>query len=77
MTASLPWTIVWITGASTGIGRELALQLATSGVQIAAASRSAAGLAGLHANIHPFPLDVTDAEGVYQPAPLGQEQRMS
>lgn len=67
-----PWTTAWVTGASTGIGRELALQLARDGVRVAVSSRSAdklEELARLHANIHPVPLDVTnsaDAGAAYQ-----------
>jgi NAD(P)-dependent dehydrogenase (short-subunit alcohol dehydrogenase family) len=64
VTASLPWTTAWITGASTGIGREVALQMAAAGVRVAASSRSAASLEGLHPNIRPYPLDVTDAAAV-------------
>lgn len=61
---SKPWKLVWITGASTGIGRELALQLARDGTTIAVSARSAeklAELASLSAAIKPYPLDVTDA----------------
>ncbi len=56
------WRTAWITGASTGIGRELALQLAASGVSVAASARSAdtlKELANESANIHPFPVDVS------------------
>jgi short-subunit dehydrogenase len=58
------WTTAWITGASTGIGRALALELARSGVKVAASARSIDKLAELargHVNITPFPLDVADA----------------
>jgi NADP-dependent 3-hydroxy acid dehydrogenase YdfG len=57
------WNTVWITGASTGIGRDVALLLAKQGSKVAVSARSAdklAELAALHANILPFPLDVTD-----------------
>jgi short-subunit dehydrogenase len=60
---SFPWRIVWITGASTGIGRELALLLAKRGCKVAVSARSADRLAALqaeHPNISAFPLDVTD-----------------
>jgi short-subunit dehydrogenase len=63
------WTQAWITGASSGIGRELALQLARSGVTVAVSARSREALASLaasHANIHAYPLDVTDDAAVIQ-----------
>jgi short-subunit dehydrogenase len=59
-----PWKVVWITGASTGIGHAMALQLAAEGVTIAVSARSADKLSGLGANIHAYPLDVTDAAAV-------------
>lgn len=62
-----PWKSVWITGASTGIGRELALRLAASGVKVAVSARSAEKLAELAAGqsgIIAFPLDVTDRAAV-------------
>lgn len=58
---------VWITGASTGIGRELALQLAARGLHVAASSRSADKLEELARGsdrIRAYPLDVTDREAV-------------
>jgi short-subunit dehydrogenase len=61
------WNVVWITGASTGIGRELALFLARAGVTVAASARSEdklAELEGLNANIKSYPLDVSDAARV-------------
>lgn len=57
--------VVWITGASSGIGRELALSFANDGAIVAASARSKDKLdaiAQLSPNIHAFPLDVTDAE---------------
>ena len=65
MTAA--WKTAWVTGASTGIGRELALKLAAGGTQVAVSARSAEKLAELarsHANIFAFPLDVTARDDV-------------
>lgn len=64
MTQAMPWKVVWITGASTGIGREMALQLAARGVTVAASARSADKLLVLGANVRPYPLDVTDRTAV-------------
>ena len=61
---TLPWKVVWITGASTGIGREIALQLAKQGVTVAASARSADKLVSLGPNIRPYPLDVTDRQAI-------------
>jgi short-subunit dehydrogenase len=58
------WRTAWITGASTGIGRALAVALARRGVKVAASARSADTLAELargHPGIAPLPLDVLDA----------------
>jgi short-subunit dehydrogenase len=62
---SLPasWKVIWITGASTGIGRELALRLAAQNVKVAVSARSPGKLAELEAasaNIKAYPLDVSD-----------------
>jgi NAD(P)-dependent dehydrogenase (short-subunit alcohol dehydrogenase family) len=58
---------VWITGASSGIGRALALRLARDGHEVAASARSVEQLARLadesratEGRIHPYPLDVGD-----------------
>jgi len=59
-----PWASVWITGASHGIGRELAMQLAAQDVRVACSARSAEVLEELHAlqeKIAAWPLDVTDS----------------
>ena len=58
-----PWKLVWITGASSGIGREVALTLAREGVTVAVSARSRDKLdemAALSSFIKPFPLDVLD-----------------
>ena len=64
MTPRLPWNVVWITGASTGIGREIALQLAACGVVVAASARSVEKLGELGPAIRAYPLDVTDLGAV-------------
>ena len=58
---------VWITGASTGIGRELAIALARAGWTVAVTARSADKLVELEdeskawkGRIHAFPADVTE-----------------
>lgn len=64
---SLPWRLVWITGASTGIGAETARQLAEHGVVVATSARKVDLLveaAKNNSNLKPFPLDVTDASAV-------------
>lgn len=64
---ALPWKVVWITGASTGIGAEVARQLAGAGVVVATSARKTDVLdaeARSNANLKPYPLDVTDAGAV-------------
>ena len=56
----MPWKIVWVTGASSGIGQEIVLQLAAQGVKIAASSRKN-WTGALPTNVFSYPLDVTDA----------------
>ncbi|MTH96680.1 SDR family NAD(P)-dependent oxidoreductase [Roseibium sp. RKSG952] len=62
---------VWITGASSGIGRELALSFARDGWRVAATARSADKLEvlaedakELPGSILPYPADVTDREAM-------------
>ena len=56
---------IWITGASSGIGKALALKFAKEGWQVAASARREnllIEISNLNKNIFPFPLDVTDPE---------------
>ncbi len=62
MTEPLPWKTAWVTGASTGIGRDVALQLAARGVKVAVSARSPEKLAALGPSVLAIPLDVTDPE---------------
>ncbi len=67
----LPDGIDWITGASSGIGRALALAMAGEGRKVVASARNAAALQSLaeeaqslSGEIIPLPLDVTDRDAV-------------
>ena len=56
---------IWITGASSGIGKALTLKFANEGWQVAASARRVDLLnkiAETNENISSFPLDVTDSE---------------
>jgi len=63
---------VWITGASSGIGKALAIKFAEEGWQVAASARRENLLKDLNnqnPNIHSFPLDVTnetEAKNIFQ-----------
>ena len=61
--------IAWVTGASTGIGRETALELARRGWTVAATARNAEALQALAqesgGRIIAAPCDVTDKAAVY------------
>ena len=55
--------VIWITGASSGIGRALAMKFAEEGWIVAASARRENLLKELNKinnNIHSFPLDVTN-----------------
>ena len=57
--------VIWITGASTGIGKALALKFAKNDWIVAASARRENLLNELNkenSNIHPFPLDVTNKD---------------
>jgi len=64
----LPWKTAWVVGASSGIGRAVALRLAAAGVHVAASARDEAALGELAReageNISVYPLDVTDDAAV-------------
>ena len=62
---SLPWATAWVIGASTGIGAEIARQLAEAGVKVAGSSRTISA-SDETANLQAWPLDVTDAKAVAQ-----------
>ena len=52
---------IWITGASSGIGKALAIKFANEGWQVAASARRENLLKDLNnqnSNIHPFPVNV-------------------
>jgi short-subunit dehydrogenase len=58
--------VAWVTGASKGIGRALALRLARDGWSVAASARTNTELEALAAEgragaLHPLVLDITDA----------------
>ncbi|WP_330925795.1 SDR family NAD(P)-dependent oxidoreductase [Candidatus Sororendozoicomonas aggregata] len=70
-TVSSPWSLVWITGASRGIGRALTLALARLGVDVAISARGEDALKqtiqdvqGLPGEVRAFALDVTDKRAV-------------
>ena len=57
--------VIWITGASSGIGKALALKFANEGWIVAASARRENLLRDLNkenSNIHSFPLDVTSID---------------
>lgn len=61
----------WVVGASSGIGRALALRLARAGLPVIVSARNAAALqeltaeaANLKGSIMPLPMDVTDRDAV-------------
>ncbi len=70
------WKHAWITGASSGIGAALAIELAKSGTTVSVSARSTDKLNNLSAQqtgIHPVPLDVTDQEAVAAAVPLMEQ----
>ena len=77
---------IWIAGASSGIGRALAIKFANEGWQVAASARRKNLLQELNnnnLNIHSFPLDVKDesnTKNVFQDiigSPIPYKQAMN
>ncbi len=65
--------VIWITGASSGLGRSLALQLADQGNRVIASARNQAELdklAAQNTNIVALPCDITDEEAMEALRPL-------
>lgn len=61
--------MVWVTGASTGIGASVARQLSAEGVAVAISARNAETLntlAAANGNLRSYPLDVTDEKAVVE-----------
>lgn len=62
--------VAWITGASSGIGRALALRLVRDGYVVAASARNTDDLHSLAAEapgkIHTFALDITNRDAVHR-----------
>lgn len=57
--------VIWVTGASSGLGKSLTLQLAASGAKVIASARNHRALdelAAQHGNIHPLVLDITNRD---------------
>lgn len=71
---SSPWNnkIVWITGASSGIGEAFARTLAPKGAELILSARNSEKLASLRSSLpnatrhHCLPLDVSDPHGIEQ-----------
>ena len=66
MTGTSDWKLIWVTGASQGMGRALCLALARDGYTVAATARNEESLGALaeesvsmNGAIHPFPADLT------------------
>lgn len=61
--------VIWVTGASSGLGRILALRLAADGSIVIASARNRQALeelAAQHHDIHPLCFDITDREAWHE-----------
>ena len=59
--ADINQKVIWVTGASSGLGYSLALRLATAGAQVIASARNRQALdelASHSSNIHPLTCDI-------------------
>ena len=71
--------VVWITGASSGIGKSLAFKFAKEGWEVAASARRKnllEELKEINNNIKPFPLDITKNEDVKETFKKMKEQEL-
>jgi short-subunit dehydrogenase len=67
MSGGVAGTRIWITGASAGIGREVAAELARRGARVAISARNAGALDELareHPGMIAVPVDTTDGDAV-------------
>jgi short-subunit dehydrogenase len=67
LTSQLECRVIWITGASSGLGRSLALLLADQGHQVIASARdekSLQDLQALNSNIYAMPCDMIDGSSL-------------
>ncbi|MGF1641828.1 MAG: SDR family NAD(P)-dependent oxidoreductase [Rhodospirillales bacterium] len=76
----MTWRVAWVTGAGQGIGRALALRLASEGCRVAISARTEQDLLDVAAegrrkgfDLLPFPLDVTDEGAVARTAAAIEE----
>jgi short-subunit dehydrogenase len=77
MSDALAGARVWVTGASAGIGRELAAELARRGARVAVSARNAQALdalAAAHPGMVAVPLDITDTDAVRAAAARIQDE---
>ncbi|MEN2494239.1 MAG: putative oxidoreductase [Hyphomicrobiaceae bacterium hypho_1] len=63
----VPWKTAWIIGASSGIGRQLSIDLSNAGVQVAVSARSHSKLLELRKKsklLIPFQVDISDCDAM-------------